>query len=535
VTSRSLRNFVRADPHLPLAVTAAVLLTAEWHGLDRPLAWQGLEAFVAGLGLLLAWQRRDRLRLPPLLALCCAFQIAWILVHLHLGTPGDPATRLLYAKEGRAVLDGGYPRSPYPPGAVGLFAVEAWLGGGGVRASSAFAMVPFQLLCVAGVWALRTRWSPWLAACVALWPANLFFWEFRFDLVPTASVVAGVALASRDRWRAAGLVLGLGALVKWTPGLTTVALVVWLVFSGRRRLARQHLLAFAIPVVLVYVPLLLWRPAEALAPYRAQSGRAITGESLPYLPLRLFGLARPGRHFYGVATVPGWASGAAIALQVLALGAVFALLIVVRNRNAALALAALAPAVFLLTNRIFSPQFFVLIMAACAVAAALVIRESRELLALAATLGAATVANAILFPGLAGRLASPPGWTYASAAALVLASTAATWLIVRAARSARQQAVDARVAEEIEPRLVGHDRRVLAGGEAPDQTAGGGVQRVRPPGERGEVDDAVDHGGRPRDRSVRVIAPDQRARGRVECVERVVVGADEDASVPDGG
>ena len=39
---------------------------------------------------------------------------------------------------------------------------------------------------VAAIWALRTRTTPWLAALVALWPMNAFFWEFRFDLVPTA-------------------------------------------------------------------------------------------------------------------------------------------------------------------------------------------------------------------------------------------------------------------------------------------------------------------------------------------------------------
>ena len=306
-------------------------------------------------------------------------------------------------------------------------------------------MVPFQLLCVVGMWALRTRWSAWLAACVALWPANLFFWEFRFDLVAAAAIVAGVALASRARWGAAGLVLGAGALVKWTPGLTAVALCIWLVSSGRHRSAGRLFIAFVVPVVLVYLPLLLWRPAEALVTYRWQSARGITGESLPYLPLRLLGLAEPARHYYGPAHVPAWADTVAVALQGLAVLTVLVLAAVVRNRRAALALAALAPVVFLLTNRIFSPQFFVLIVAACAVAAALVVREGRELAALAATLGAAAVANATLFPRLAGPVAETPGWTYASAAALLLASAVTAWLIVRAFRfSSRTAAADAR-------------------------------------------------------------------------------------------
>lgn len=426
----------RADPHLLLALAAVTLLAGEWNGFDRRLEGPLLEAVVVAAGLVLAWRRRDRLRLAPLLTLCVAFQVVWIAIHLHLGYHGDSPTQVVYAHQGQAVLHGEYPRSPYPPGAVALFAVDAWLGGGATRTSGAFAMVPFQLLCVAGIWALRTRSSEWLAAFVALWPANLFFWEFRFDLVPAATVVLGVVLARRGRWDAAGFALGIGALVKWTPGLTAVALCIWLVSVRLHRSAGRLVVAFVIPIALVYIPLLLWRPAEAMAPYRAQGVRGITGESLPYLPLRALGLAEPARHYYGAAHVPAWANTAAVGLQAVAVLAVLALAALVRRPNAALALAALVPGVFLLTNRIFSPQFFVLILVAVAVAGALVVRTVAEQAFLAATIGAAAVANATLFPGLAGPVAETPGWTYATAAALLLASAATFWLIARASRSA---------------------------------------------------------------------------------------------------
>jgi hypothetical protein len=436
MTAHRLMALVRTDPHLPLALAAVTVLAGEWNELDRRLEGPLLEAVVVAAGLVLAWRRRDRLGLVPLLALCVAFQVVWIAIHVHLGFHGDSPTQVVYASQGQALLDGDYPRSPYPPGAVALFAVYVWLGGGATRTSGAFAMVPFQLLCVIGVWALRTRWSRWLAAFVALWPANLFFWEFRFDLVPTATIVVGVVLAQRGRWHAAGLALGVGALVKWTPGLTAVALGIWLLSSRLHRRAGRLLLAFVIPIALVYIPLLLLRPAEALAPYRAQGVRGITGESLPYLPLRFLGLAEPARHYYGQAHVPSWANTAAIGLQALAVLAVLMLSAVVRRQNAALALAALVPCVFLLTNRIFSPQFFVLILVAVAVAGALVVRTAAEQAVLAATIGAAAVANATLFPGLAGPVAETPGWTYASVAALVLASAATIWLIARASRPA---------------------------------------------------------------------------------------------------
>src|SRR5436190_859968 len=84
--------------------------------------------------------------------------------------------------------------------AVLLFAFDALLGGGPTRTSHAFVMIPFELVTVAAVWALRTRRSAWLAALVALWPLNAFSWEFRFDLLPTALLALGLLFAVRERW-----------------------------------------------------------------------------------------------------------------------------------------------------------------------------------------------------------------------------------------------------------------------------------------------------------------------------------------------
>ena len=69
--------------------------------------------------------------------------------------------------------------------------------------------------------------------------------------------------------------------------------------------------------------------------------------------------------------------------------------------DAAIACAALAPAVFLLTNRVFSPQFALVVLAAWAVAAALLARSAREQLALGLAAMLATYANAVVIPGFA--------------------------------------------------------------------------------------------------------------------------------------
>jgi hypothetical protein len=273
-----------------------------------------------------------------------------------------------------------------------------------------------------------------LAAVVALWPLNAYYWEFRFDLIPTAALVAGLVLARRERWYEAGFVLGLGAIVKWTPALACVALLLSLLRSRRAEKAGAHLLGFSIPILIANVPLLLWKPSELLAAYTTQSARTVTAESFVYLPLHLFWDARPGYWYFGAADVPPGGNHAAFWLQVVAVAGVIVLAALARTRSSAVALAGLAPAAFLLTNRIFSPQFFVLVLAAVLVATALVAHKQAELFALAGACAVATTANTVLFQSLLGAqpVATVPGWMLVSALVFLPTIVVTIWLVVRA-------------------------------------------------------------------------------------------------------
>jgi hypothetical protein len=432
-----------------LAVGAAVVLVLEelrGHAtFGTSGAWPVAQAVVAGAALLAAWRERGRLRLGPVLVLGLAFNVAWIAIHLSLGVAGDHDPVDVYTGQGNELLHGHYPHSEYPPGAVGLFALETWLGGGAARTANAFVMVPFQLACVAGIWALRTRWSAWLATFVAFWPLNAFYWEFRFDLVPTAALVVGLVLAWRERWFEAGVVFGIGAVVKWTPSLAALALLLWLLKSTRVRTATGLALGFAIPVLAANLPLLIWQKSELTAAYTTQTARTVTAESFVYLPLHFIWHAEPGYWYFGAADVPSEANRAAVWFQAAAILAAVVVAALSRTRASAVAAAALAPAVFFLTNRIFSPQFFVLVLAAVFVAGALVVARRAELLGIVAACAVSTTANTVLFQSLLGAqpVASAPNWTTISALAFLPAVAATLWLFVRALR----QAPEAPVAE----------------------------------------------------------------------------------------
>lgn len=361
-----------------------------------------------------------------------------------LGVAGDHDPVDVYTGQGNELLHGRYPHSEYPPGAVGLFALETWLGGGAARTANAFMMVPFQLVCVAAIWALRTRWTTWLATFVALWPLNAYYWEFRFDLVPTAALVAGLLLAWRERWFEAGIVLGLGAVVKWTPALAALALVVWLVRSTRLRTAAGHAAGFAIPVLLANLPLLIWQRSELTAAYTTQTARTVTAESFVYLPLHYLWHAEPGYWYFGAADVPSEANRAAVWFQALAVFTAVVVAALARSRASAVAAAALTPAAFFLTNRIFSPQFFVLVLAAVFVAAALVVERRAELLAIVGACALSTTANTVLFQSLLGAqpVATVQSWMTISILAFVPVVAATVWLLVRTLKHAPEASAE---------------------------------------------------------------------------------------------
>jgi hypothetical protein len=430
-----MRLTSKLEPHLVLlaAVAAAVgLEVARGSGtLGTSETWPLLQALLAGGALLVAWHRQEELRLAPLLALALALELGFVVVHLALGVQSDFDSARVYPREGESLLHGHYPDTEYPPGAVLLFAFEALVAGGGsgVRVANAFTMIPFELLAVAAVYALRTRRSAWFAAVLAVWPLDAFFWEFKYDAAPTAALVVGLVLACRSRWLSAGVVLGLGAALKWTPALAAVALALWLVSRPRARDATRHLAGAAGTFLLVNVPFLATSPGRVLHSYHVQASRGITGESFAYLVLRAAGRGEipPNSAFYGPVIAPSWATTAAGALQIAVTLAVLALVLRSRAQAAAVTVAALAPVAFLLTTRTFSPQYLVTIVAAWCVAGALVAATRARQLLLALPMLGATLGNLLVYP-----VVTPTYWWVCSWATFLLGAAATGALLARA-------------------------------------------------------------------------------------------------------
>ena len=419
-------------PHAVLVATAALELVLEVERTrSGSSAWLVLSASVAVGALLYLWRRQDELRLVPVLLIAIAFHLGLIAAHEALGAVGDQDVNSYQVYGEELVNRHNYPEAEYPVGAVLLFGLEWFIGRGAADTVNRLLMVPFQLVCVLAVWGLRTRTSRWLAAVVAIWPLNTYYWEYRFDLVPAAAIVLGLLLAHRGRWRSSGMTLAIGAAVKWSPALSFLVLAVWLAGSRRGRESFRIGAAFVATFALLNVPFYLWNPHNFLAAYHNQSGRTITNESLWYFPLRLLGLTdtRTESAVWQSVGAPHAADVAVVAIQVALLGAILGIAWSARGQvRVALGLAAIAPAAFLVTNKIFSPQFLVVIGACWAFAAALLSTERREQLRLGLLLMAATFANAFVYPyDLPGHV---DRWQVASAVTFA-ATLAAVALILR--------------------------------------------------------------------------------------------------------
>jgi hypothetical protein len=422
------------DPNLALGLGAVVVVALEAaYRTWVSDVWLVLQAGVAALALFAAWRCQERLRLAHVLLIAVGLQLALLAVHLGVDVVADKDSSVVYRWQGNMLRRGDYPRSEYPVGAVLLFALEAALGGGATRTTNALLMAPFQALAVAAVWLTRMPYAPWLAALIGFWPANAYYWQYKYDLAPAALLALGLLLALRERWALSGIALGVGALVKWTPGLTAVALVAWLLASRRGRDALTHGVAFVGTVALVYVPALLLS-SDTLAAYSRQSKRTITPESIWYLLLRPFDQAHVRTHISFSAGAPHWADVAATVAQIALVAFVVVLAARARERRAAIALAALAPVTFLLTNRIFSPQFVLVLFAAWAFAAALLVRTRREQLAVGCVMAAAALGNEFVYPFALPRYALT--WPLCSALLFGAGAVLTVWLAIRATRPA---------------------------------------------------------------------------------------------------
>lgn len=211
---------------------------------------------------------------------------------------------------------------------------------------------------------LATVWSTaglagrriWDAALVAASPLVVFQIFTNFDALATAFAGGGLLAWARRRPVAAGVLLGLGTAAKLYPVLLLFPLLVLGLRTGRLREVKRTVLATALSWLVVNLPVLVYAPRGWSEFFRLNSRRGDDMDSVYNVVRSLTGW----RGFDGdlglwePPTVLNIVVTAAFALCCAGIG-YLALTAPRRPRLAQLAF--LVIAAFLLTNKVWSPQF----------------------------------------------------------------------------------------------------------------------------------------------------------------------------------
>jgi uncharacterized membrane protein len=239
-----------------------------------------------------------------------------------------------------------------------------WLAAG-ILPAALPVVVYFDLAAVllAGAW-LLTIWAlvrlrpgrPWDAALAALSPLVAVHAFTNFDTIAVAATALGVLAWARRRPGLAGLALGIGAAAKLYPLLLLFPLLLLCLRAGRMRAWGEVTLAALGTWVVVNLPIAVASPAGWWEFFRLNGARAADPDAIYTVIGGLTG-------WHGLDRPPP-AGGSPLALNI-ASGVAFVACCVaiawlvarapVRPRLAPIAF--LVVAAFLLTNKVWSPQY----------------------------------------------------------------------------------------------------------------------------------------------------------------------------------
>ena len=224
--------------------------------------------------------------------------------------------------------------------------------------------------------------------------------------------------------------------MKWVPWLAAPFLIWELLRPADRAMPRWSYLAWFLSglvasIAVVSLPFILRDISNFLMPYTIQGNRGIIGESI-WFPFALLLDPHLLRHLsapWSSVVDPPFSNRLTIAVQMAGLAGLGLLQIILpADRRRTLVFAALAPALFLVLNRIFSPQYLVLITASMLSAAASIHLPGRRVEVLVTLLALMQIANLLIWPNTASF------WLVASVVLFGVAIGVIAWLVVYSLR-----------------------------------------------------------------------------------------------------
>jgi uncharacterized membrane protein len=214
-----------------------------------------------------------------------------------------------------------------------------------------FATVALMGGLALGVTVLLVRRAGRHALLWALAPPLALYGALNWDLLAVAPAVAGLLAYESGGFALAGCLLAVGAAAKVYPGLYVVVLVIDRLAVGDHRGARRVAVAAGGTLLALNLPVLLAAPHGWAYPFRFQAARQPTQSSL-------------WNYVWHFPSLPPWLHGTAVdvvptvgSLLVVVVGLGIALRRVWSRTLEPMAAAAFVTGVFLLANKVYSPQY----------------------------------------------------------------------------------------------------------------------------------------------------------------------------------
>ena len=216
---------------------------------------------------------------------------------------------------------------------------------------------------LAGAW-LTTIWAlvalcrrrVWDAALAALSPLVLVHAFTNFDTLATAAALVGVLAWARRRPVLAGVLLGLGGAAKLFPLFLLGPILVLCLRSGRLQDGARAVLAAAAAWLATNVPIMLAFPTGWWEFFRLNSERPADPDSLYNVVQHYTGWAGfDGELAFG--EVPSTLNAVSLTLFLASCAAIGWLALAAPHRPRLAQLCFLVVAAFLITNKVWSPQY----------------------------------------------------------------------------------------------------------------------------------------------------------------------------------
>ncbi|MGY1826763.1 MULTISPECIES: glycosyltransferase family 87 protein [unclassified Blastococcus] len=261
----------------------------------------------------------------------------------------------------------------YPVLTGGFMALAAAVAAGYDRAATASGLLPevapvlsyyvvtcllltiCALLVVRATLALAGR-RPWDAAMIGLSPLLVVHAFTNWDLLAVALATFGMWAWARHRPVLAGVLLGLGVAAKLYPALLLAALLLLCLRAGRLAVWARTAAAAALTWVVVNLPVAVLAPENWSRFFTLNRTRPADPDSLWNIALHVAGdqlLDGP----LAEGQTPTVLNAAVAVVLLAALGAVAWLTLAAPVRPRVAQIAFLLVAVFLLTNKVWSPQY----------------------------------------------------------------------------------------------------------------------------------------------------------------------------------